>query len=259
MQEILTNEKAQEIIDYVSQIYGESYVGLWLFQTIGSVIGPIYDTASQLRYETSPATTTLLLPYYEAEYGIQPDPTMTIEQRRNLVVSTRRSKQACTPARLADAVSAALGGVPVEIIEYDGQSISQNEIDNIVIYGANSGKIPDGITTVSTSEINDIVINGINSGQTPNEETSVTTSEIDDIVTYGIETSQDAILTQYDFIVNIRATVRSLAPAIAVIERMKPAHLSYKMQGVVQENVTAEITIGTALTTAELFKVEVQS
>ena len=56
MQQILTNEKAQEIIDYVSQIYGDSYVGLWLFQTIGSVLGPVCDLSEQLTLETSPAT-----------------------------------------------------------------------------------------------------------------------------------------------------------------------------------------------------------
>lgn len=180
MQQILTNEKAQEIIDYVSQIYGDSYVGLWLFQAIGSVLGPVCDLSEQLQYETSPATTTLLISYYEQQYGIQGNSSLTIEQRRANVIAAMRSKGPCNPTRLANAISAALGGAIVEILENTG----------------------------------------------PNE-----------------------------FTVNIRTVVRSYAPAIAVIERMKPAHLTYKIRGVTQESATTDIDIALAMTRAELYAI----
>lgn len=257
MEQILTNEKAQQIIDWVSQLYGESYVGLWLFQTIGTVLGPICDTAEQLTYETSPATTSLLIAYYEAEYGIQGDPTMSLEQRRNTVVAAMRSKGACTPARLADSVSAALGGVPVDIIEYDGKSMSFFEIDQIVIYGYRSGQEPDPDTAVTNQEMDDIVTNGIRSGQTPDGSTSITTEELDQIVTYGIRLNQDDNVGPNQFVVSVRGVVESLEPAIAVIDRLKPAHLYYTIRGVTQAEASTDVTIGTAVTTAELFKVEV--
>lgn len=281
MEQILTNEKAQEIIDYVSQIYGNSYVGLWLFQTIGSVLGPLYDTSEQLMLETSPATSTLLLPYFENEYGIQADPTMSLEQRREVVVAAMRSKGACTPARLADSVSAALGGAPVEIIEYAGDKLIFTEIDAIV-NGATTGQEPDEATSITNEEIDDLVLNGVSyiydelktstgddlvtsDGDTfltdsnePDETTSVTYPEIDQIVIYGVALNQDANLNQFTFIVNIRAAVTSTAPAVAVIERMKPAHLVYTIQGVVQESASTEITIGLALTAAEHFAVTIQ-
>lgn len=184
MDEILTNEKAQEIIDYVSQIYGDSYVGLWLFQAIGSVLGPVCDLAEQLEYETSPATTTLLISYYESQYGIQGDPTQTIEQRRANVVATMTSKGACNPARLASAISAALGGAPVEILENTGTN---------------------------------------------------------------------------KFTVNIRQVVRSYAPAIAVIEQLKPAHLIYSIQGVTQESTSADLNTALAMTRAELYAMRAQN
>ena len=41
MEKILKSEAAQRIIDYVSDVYGESYVGLWLFQVIGIVIDEV--------------------------------------------------------------------------------------------------------------------------------------------------------------------------------------------------------------------------
>lgn len=281
MEQILTNEKAQEIIDYVSQIYGNSYVGLWLFQTIGSVLGPLTDTSDQLMLETSPATSNLLLPYFENEYGIQADPTMTLEQRREVVVAAMRSKGACTPARLADSVSAALGGAPVEIIEYAGDKLIFTEIEAIV-NGSTSGQEPDPTSSITNEEIDDLVLNGVSyfydelktstgddlvtsDGDTfltdsnePDETTSVTYPEIDQIVIYGVALNQDANLNQFTFIVNIRAAVTSTAPAVAVIERMKPAHLVYTIQGVVQESASTDITIGVALTAAEHFAVTIQ-
>lgn len=183
MQQILTNSKAQEIIDYVSQIYGDSYVGLWLFQTIGSVLEPVCNISEQLMLETSPATATLLLSYYENEYGIQTDPTMTPAQRRAVIITNMRAKGACTPAVLRDAVSAVLGSVSVEILEEPGGN---------------------------------------------------------------------------HFTINVRDAVNSYAPAIAVINKMKPAHLSYTLRGVSQEGMATNITMGAALTTAEIFNVEVQ-
>lgn len=250
MEQILTNEKAQEIIDYVSQIYGNSYVGLWLFQTIGSVLGPVYDLSEQLMFETSPATTQLLLPYFEAEYGIQGDPSMTLEQRREVVVAAMRSKGACTPARLADSVSAALGGVPVEIIEYAGNALIFTEIEAITT-GPGANQEPDPETSVTNEEIDNLVLNEVMSGQDPDETTSITIAELDQIVISGIALNQDANLNQFQFIVNIRTAVPSTAPAVAVVERMKPAHLIYTIRGVTQESASTNITIGTALTAAE--------
>lgn len=184
MQKILTNEKAQEIIDYVSQIYGDSYVGLWIYQAIGSVLGPAEDLAEQLQNETNPTTTTLLISYWEQEYGIMGDPTMTIEQRRNTVIAAMNSKGACNPARLSNAISAALGGATVEILENTGTN---------------------------------------------------------------------------QFTVNIRTVVKSYAPAIAVLEEMKPAHLTYIIQGVIQESAEADINTAVAITQAELYALRAEN
>lgn len=258
MKQILTNSKAQEIIDYVSQLYGNSYVGLWLFQTIGSTLGPICDAAEQLKLETSPYTTTRLIIFYEQEYGIQSDPTMTLQQRRNRVIAAMRSKGAITPARLADAVSAALGGAPVEVIEYDGYAMNFYEIDQIVLQGYRYGPSPDPNAAITVAEIDDIVIKGDRSGQQPDPETSITDEEIDAIVIYGVRQNPDDCLNKNHFIVSVRQAVNSLLPAQATIERLKPAHLSYTLRGVTQTTGTANIKVGTALTTAEIYHVEVQ-
>lgn len=177
---ILTNEMAQTIIDYVSPIYGNSYVGLWIFQAIGTVLEEIYNLANDLKKETNPVTSTLLLDYWEAHYGLSKDSTMTPEQRRSRIITKIRNRGACSPARLATAVSDALGGVGVDITE------------NV----------------------------------TPNK-----------------------------FIVSIRENVPSLEPAIAVIEKMKPAHLIYEIVIGQQSTLTAEMKTANAITHAEVFTI----
>lgn len=183
MRSILTNEKAQEIIDYVSPIYGDSYVGLWLFQAIGTVLGEVCTIAEQLRYETNPTTADLLLDYWERKYGITPDPSLTKELRRARILAKTQSQGPVNPARLSAAVSAALGGVEVDITE----NVEQNT-----------------------------------------------------------------------FLVNIREYVESIVPAVAVIERMKPAHLVYKIRVATQTIAEADLRIAIAVTHAEQYRVEVQ-
>lgn len=117
MRQILQSEKAQEIIDYVSPIYGESYVGLWLYEAIGTVLDEIYQISEQLRYETTPATATLLLAYWERQYGIPTDTSLTPAQRQQRIISRIESRTAANPKVIASAVSAALNGAPVDITE----------------------------------------------------------------------------------------------------------------------------------------------
>ena len=183
MRSILTNEKAQKIIDYVSPVYGSSYVGLWLFQAIGTVLDEVCTIAEQLRYETNPATADLLLDYWENAYGIASDSILTKEQRRGKILTKTQSHGRVNPARLSAAVSMALGGVDVDITE----NVDQNT-----------------------------------------------------------------------FLVNIREYVDSISPAIAVLERMKPAHLVYRMQVAINTISEADLQIAIAMTHAEQYKVEVQ-
>lgn len=117
MRSILTDEMAQDIIDWVPPVYGDSYVGLWIFQAIGTLIGEVRGICEELMYETSPATATLLLDQWENQYGLLRDSSLTIDQRRSRLVQKRMSRGPCNPATLAMAVSSALGGVQVEILE----------------------------------------------------------------------------------------------------------------------------------------------
>ena len=182
MRAILTNKTAQKMIDYVSPIYGNSYVGLWLFQAIGTALGKVCDICEDLRLETNPATATLLLDQWEDQYGLPRNSALTVEQRRARILAKIQSRGPCNPAVLEAAVSAALNGVPVEITE----RVAKNT-----------------------------------------------------------------------FLVNVRECVDDLTPAVAVLERMKPAHLIYQIRVATQTISDAEIKAAIALTHSEQYNVEV--
>lgn len=183
MDAILTNEKAQEIIDYVSQIYGSSYVGLWMFQAIGTILGQISDISEELMSETNPETANLLLDYWEASYGIPTNTSLTVQQRRANIIAKIQAKGPCSPKRLENAISAALGGATVNVIERTGKN---------------------------------------------------------------------------EFTVSIPQQVDSLTPAIAVVERMKPAHLTCVFKVSMEYEASTSSNIAVALTHSEFNSVEVK-
>lgn len=184
MRAIVADETAQRMIDFVSPIYGNSYVGLWLYQSIGVVIGEAYKLAEQLKSETNPATAELLLDYWEDHYAIPRDSSLSVEQRRNRIILKTQTRGGTSPARLAAAISSALNGVRVEITE----NVAKNT-----------------------------------------------------------------------FLINIREYVESIAPAVAVVERMKPAHLIYQIRVAEQFVAQSDINVAVAMTHAEVYKVEVKS
>ena len=132
MKSILTNETAQKMIDYVSPLYGDSYVGLWIFQAMGTALGDFSQLADQLRYETNASTADLLLDYWERQYGLPYDSSLTKEQRRARILDRKQNRGPCNPARLESAVSTALGGVEVNVTERVAQNTFLVNVRGIV-------------------------------------------------------------------------------------------------------------------------------
>lgn len=117
MEQILTSPTAQKMIDYVSPIYGESYVGLWLIQVIGLILDKPVDYADALMHEANPTTSVLLLDMWEQHYALPKNSSLTTEQRQARLAAKLMSRGPCNPARLAAAVSSAIGGIEVRIRE----------------------------------------------------------------------------------------------------------------------------------------------
>lgn len=120
-EKILTSDSARQMYNYVSPIYGNSYVGLWMFQVVGLELDRMMGYFEELPTQLNPATTTWLLPLWEERYGITPEADWTIERRREAVISKRKLNAPITPEKLGDMLSA-LAGVLVEVIENTGKN-----------------------------------------------------------------------------------------------------------------------------------------
>lgn len=120
-EEILTSDCARQMYNYVSPIYGDSYVGLWMFQVIGLELDRMMSYFEDIPNQLNPATATWLLPVWEERYGITPGADWTIERRRDAVISKRKFNAPITPEKLSDLLSA-LAGVLVEVVENTGKN-----------------------------------------------------------------------------------------------------------------------------------------
>lgn len=113
---ILTSPEGKKIIDYVSPIYDEAYVALWLFQTMGIELDEMQGWVKSLWQEIVPQTTLLLLYCWEKEYGIPTDTTLPLLQRRNTLLARIRNRAPINPHRLRTIVTAVCG-LPSRIAE----------------------------------------------------------------------------------------------------------------------------------------------
>lgn len=113
------NKIAQTMVDWVSQIYGDSYVGLWLFQVLGLAMTGPDEAAEALRKETTPATATSqgLLAMWEEHFGLPTDESLSDEARQAKLILQAQVWGQCNPAKLAQAVSNLLGGAEVTVEE----------------------------------------------------------------------------------------------------------------------------------------------
>lgn len=122
MEQILQSTTAQEIIDYVSPIYGNSYIGLWLFQIIGMEFEEVKQFSKGIYDEIIISSATWSLPFWEKEYGIDNVENMSYEQRRDRLLAAKKSK-AMNPKRMKDLLEST-SGAKIELIE----NVSKNGI-----------------------------------------------------------------------------------------------------------------------------------
>lgn len=164
MEQILTNELAQRIIDMVSPVYGNSYVGLWIFEAIGEVLSVTANFPEDLRNQVCIQTATWSLDLWEEQYGIVPDPTFTYQQRRDNILGYLLSEGKVTPYALEMLVSG-FTGLETEVLE----NVSKNKFKVIIrgyvrdltpIYKAiNTWKQSHLIYELVTSELEETTMN----------------------------------------------------------------------------------------------------
>ena len=119
MQSILTSEEAQIIIDYLSPIYGEARVFLWLLQSIGVGLDEAEACKDDFDLQSLVAKATWSLKYYEEQYGITTNSELTDEQRRGNIFASIRSTGPLNKIKM-EAILSSMAGCDVRIEENTG-------------------------------------------------------------------------------------------------------------------------------------------
>ena len=115
-EDILKSEAGQRMVERVTPIYDDSYVGLWLYEAMGRELDTFWDLVVSLQTELFPETATWMLELWERRYGITPEAGATIEQRRQAVAKMRELPRPLSPFRLERYLES-ITGRTVNVIE----------------------------------------------------------------------------------------------------------------------------------------------
>lgn len=113
---IITSDTAERMLERVSPIYDDSYVGLWMFEAIGREYDKLWEAINTLPAQLFPETVTWAIDLWERRYGLASVPTQTIEQRRQKVLEMRALPRPFTPASLERYIKT-MTGRSVEVID----------------------------------------------------------------------------------------------------------------------------------------------
>lgn len=116
-QAILTNELGDIMLDMVAPIYDKSALTLYVFQALGTILSKEADFIDgDFISQIFPQTATWGLVAWEDEFGITPDASKTIEQRRQYLMSVMFKHSPMTPYRIKQLVEG-ITGFKCEIVE----------------------------------------------------------------------------------------------------------------------------------------------
>lgn len=121
VEEILTSEEGKRIMQMLSPIYGHSYVGLWMLQIIGMQLDKMSNWTAEAALQVTPQTATWTLDFWEQEYGIVPNASWTVEERRQNLMANMKFVAPMNPSKLEE-IASTVSGVPVDVIENTGKN-----------------------------------------------------------------------------------------------------------------------------------------
>lgn len=111
-----TSESAKRMVSTVSPIYDKSYVGKWLYQVMGLEMDEARVLVESLRDQCFLERCTWGMRYWEERYGITPDESKDLEERRQAVILKSKKRGALSPAGFENILE-----------DLTGRSISINE------------------------------------------------------------------------------------------------------------------------------------
>lgn len=94
-----TSESAKKMLRRVSPIYGNSYVGKWLYQVMGLEWDEASAIIKSLRDQNFTQKVTWGIEYQEYKYSIEPDDSLSLEERRARLYRRKTEKYPLNPRR----------------------------------------------------------------------------------------------------------------------------------------------------------------
>lgn len=112
-----TREMAKDMMSMISPIYEKSYVGKWIFEVMSVSLALARQTVDDLMNEGFPETTTWAISMWEQEYGITPNESLSLEERRRNLVKKRNYRRPMNPWRIEQLVKDITGRDDVKLLE----------------------------------------------------------------------------------------------------------------------------------------------
>ena len=111
-----TRRAAKEMMEMISPIYDDSYVMKWIMEVIGRPLSKAEDIVDELVKEAFPETCTWTIEYWEDQYNIPHNRSLTIQQRRDQLIQKLNYRRSMNPVRICQLI-AVVTGTKVELIE----------------------------------------------------------------------------------------------------------------------------------------------
>lgn len=120
-EQILKSPQAKRILSFLSPVYGDAYVMLWLIQITGALLDRQEELVNDHIVQAFPQTATWSISRWEEQCGVTPDPEWDLSQRRRALIAREKPTTPMGPLRLEEIVSNAAGG-RVSITENTGKN-----------------------------------------------------------------------------------------------------------------------------------------
>lgn len=97
IQKILTSKTAINGLDYITPIYQEAKTALWLMEAMGLEADLIIKWVEEIVQQILPQTADWALDYWEQEYNLPVHPDISLEERREKVLTAVRTRAPMNP------------------------------------------------------------------------------------------------------------------------------------------------------------------
>ena len=115
---ILTTDTGRKMLEQVSPIYENSYIGLWMLEVIGREYENLWELVRTLPAQLFPETADWGLELWEKRYGLD-GAGLTLEERRAQLRLKRAYDGPLTPKRIED-LAESMTGLKARVVEHVG-------------------------------------------------------------------------------------------------------------------------------------------